>query len=216
MASEMRSALKVKTPGRAAEDVDPTRLKLLDTAETLFARHGIDNTSLRAITAAAGANVAAVHYHFGSKDELLREIFIRRMTPLIEERLRRLEKCKGAAKRVLVEKIVAAYVEPTFEYDCSQNQFGFNRLLARLSLENQRERTDVFHFIQRDGNTQFVDALLAAAPHLQRETVQLRLELLLGMIVQALSIRQESRSGSANRALVDELINLGVAMMEAK
>ena len=41
MASEMRSALKVKTPGRAAEDVDPTRLKLLDTAETLFARHGI-------------------------------------------------------------------------------------------------------------------------------------------------------------------------------
>lgn len=210
----MARAAAASEKAQSQPDIDDTRAKLLDVAETLFARHGVDGTSVRAITAAAGANVAAIHYHFGSKEELLREIFVRRMTPLFEERIRRLTDIKGGARRVRLEKIVAAYVEPTFEYDCSQNEFGFNRLLARLSLENQRTHTDVFHFIQRDGNRQFVDALLAVVPQLNRSTVELRLELLVGMLVQAMSLRQE-RSAPATRMLVGELVKLGVAIFEA-
>ena len=63
---------------------------LLDTAERLFAENGVAATSVRAITAAAGANVAAINYYFGSREALLRELISRRQAPLNAERLRRL------------------------------------------------------------------------------------------------------------------------------
>src|SRR5690242_8727288 len=61
-------------------DLETTRDRILDLAEDMFAESGIDKVSLRAVTAAAGVNVSAIHYHFGSKDELLRAIFIRRLS----------------------------------------------------------------------------------------------------------------------------------------
>ena len=54
-----------------------TKTSLLDAAEALFAELGIAGASMRAITARAGANLAAVHYHFGSKEGLVREVFRR-------------------------------------------------------------------------------------------------------------------------------------------
>jgi len=56
-----------------------TREKILDAAEALFAEHGFEGASMRMITARAGVNLAAVNYHFGSKENLLREIFRRRL-----------------------------------------------------------------------------------------------------------------------------------------
>jgi len=76
-----------------------TRQALLDAAEELFAEQGIDGTSLRAITRHAGANVAAIHYYFGSKEGLLQEVFARRLAPLAAERLARLEACGETGDR---------------------------------------------------------------------------------------------------------------------
>src|SRR3954447_24782186 len=74
------------TETEAREHVD-TRESLLDAAESLFAEHGIQAASLRAITQRAAANLAAVHYHFGSKEGLVRAVFSRRLKPLKGERL---------------------------------------------------------------------------------------------------------------------------------
>src|ERR1043166_6329556 len=85
-----------------------TRESLLDAAEALFTEHGIQAASLRAITQKAGANLAAVHYHFGSKEGLVKAVFSRRLKPLNQERLRLLEACDleadpqgGAVEQVL-------------------------------------------------------------------------------------------------------------------
>ena len=64
-----------------------TRQALLDTAERLFAEHGYGATSLRRITAAADANLAAVHYHFGSKQDLFVALFRRRVQPVNRQRV---------------------------------------------------------------------------------------------------------------------------------
>jgi len=91
-----------------------TRDSLLDAAEALFAEHGFTRASVRAITDAAGANVAAVNYHFGTKLDLIKAVLERRVGPLNLERLRRLQACATAGSPSL-ESIVAAFVEPALE-----------------------------------------------------------------------------------------------------
>jgi AcrR family transcriptional regulator len=68
-----------------------TRLRILDTAERLFTQQGFETTTLRQITGAAEVNLAAVNYHFGSKEALIREVFRRRLTWLNRQRLKELD-----------------------------------------------------------------------------------------------------------------------------
>jgi AcrR family transcriptional regulator len=87
-----------------------TRNRLLDEAERLFAERGFEATSVRDITAAAGANLAAVNYHFGGKDKLYREVFRRRLTAVKEQREAAVH---AAAERphVTLEHLVRSFTE---------------------------------------------------------------------------------------------------------
>lgn len=62
-----------------------TVVRILDTAEALFAEKGFAETSLRAITGRAKVNLAAVNYHFGSKKALIQAVFARYLDPFCEE-----------------------------------------------------------------------------------------------------------------------------------
>lgn len=77
--------------------LDSTRDRILAAAEELFARTGVATTSLRAITALARVNLAAVNYHFGSKDGLVEAVYRRRLEPLNRARLKNLERVEAAA-----------------------------------------------------------------------------------------------------------------------
>lgn len=94
-----------------------TRLTLLDTAERLFAERGIDGTSVRDITKAAAANVSAVNYHFGGKDGLVEAVFFRRLAPLNDRRLTRLEAAVKQAgdSPVPLEGILDAFIRPSVD-----------------------------------------------------------------------------------------------------
>ncbi|HVZ13903.1 MAG TPA: helix-turn-helix domain-containing protein, partial [Bauldia sp.] len=72
-----------------------TKERILTAAEQLFAQRGFDGASLRQLTAAAGVNLAAVNYHFGSKDRLVEEVFRRRLDSLNAHRLAALAKVAG-------------------------------------------------------------------------------------------------------------------------
>jgi AcrR family transcriptional regulator len=74
-------------PVRTASPSFSTRERILGVAEALFARHGFDGASLRQVTAAAKVNLAAVNYHFGSKESLIEEVFRRRLDELNRQRL---------------------------------------------------------------------------------------------------------------------------------
>src|SRR5918996_5272493 len=100
------------TESRTEHHVD-TREALLDAAEALFSEHGIQASSLRMITHQAGANLAAVHYHFGSKEGLVRAVFSRRLKPLNEERLRLLAGCGLEGNPANgVEQVLYAFLAP--------------------------------------------------------------------------------------------------------
>ena len=74
------------------EHENGTKERLLDAAEQLFASQGPSATSIRQVTTAARANLAAVHYHFGSKLDLLRAVMGRHVAPVNADRLGRLER----------------------------------------------------------------------------------------------------------------------------
>ena len=81
-----------------------TKDKILDAAEALFMEHGFEATSLRSITAAAGVNLAAVNYHFGTKEELFQAVLTRRLDPMNQKRvdlLTRLEHEAAPARAAL-------------------------------------------------------------------------------------------------------------------
>ncbi len=91
-----------------------TKERVLDAAERLFAERGFDRTSLRAITAEAGVNLAAVNYHFRSKNDLIHEVFSRRLAPINAQRLAMLDACQAGepAGAPPLEKVLRAFVEP--------------------------------------------------------------------------------------------------------
>lgn len=101
-------------PQTEAPGTKDTKERILRAAERLFRSRGLAGTSLRAITAAAGVNVAAVHYHFGGRERLAREVFARSVGPVNEERLRRLSTLERAAGGPALEDVIRALVEPVF------------------------------------------------------------------------------------------------------
>lgn len=105
---------------------------LLDAAEELFARKGLQGTSLREITRKARANLAAVHYHFGSKDALVRAVLVRRAGDLNQARLELLDGLEERAgkKAVPVEEIMHAFLSPTAHFLKAHTHFM--RMVGRV------------------------------------------------------------------------------------
>ena len=92
----------------------PTRERILDSAEKLFARRGFHGVSVRDITQDAGVDVALVNYHFGSKQALLDSVLGRRSEVLNDERMQRLQACIEKAKPgpPQLDEIIDAFTHP--------------------------------------------------------------------------------------------------------
>jgi AcrR family transcriptional regulator len=117
------------TAATAAGDSTPARL--LDATERLIGEHGVDGVSLRAINAAANSNVAAAHYHFGSKEALVEAALERRMGPLAADRLAMLGELEKA-RRPLVRGVVEAFVLPLVRFCETEDGRHYVRFLATL------------------------------------------------------------------------------------
>ncbi|MBA3832421.1 MAG: TetR/AcrR family transcriptional regulator [Chthoniobacterales bacterium] len=116
------------------EDIHATKLAILKATERLVAANGFEATSLRAITAAAKVNLAAVNYHFSTKDALILAMLNRRLRPVNEARLALLDQFEEEAGEnpVTVEKILEALFRPVLDVVSGRAKGGrdFLRLLA--------------------------------------------------------------------------------------
>jgi AcrR family transcriptional regulator len=120
-----------RRPGPLADGSD-ARLLLLDAAEELFARHGVEAVSLRAITAAAGLTTATIHYHFRSRDDLLRAILERRRAPLLDYTV--FDELESGRRQLTVRALVHAVLEPWIRLIRQEPKRGplFLRLYSQL------------------------------------------------------------------------------------
>ncbi len=133
---------------------DETRERVLLAAQKLFAERGFESVSLRNITTEALANVAAVNYHFGSKDGLIDEVIGHHMIPVMKERMRLLDEAENKYRigLVPVEVILDAFMRPflTVIQDGGEGRDLFCRFMGRcMSERGDRMPDEVMRSAQR-------------------------------------------------------------------
>jgi AcrR family transcriptional regulator len=126
---------------------EATRRRIMDAAEQLFAERGFGAVSLREIVLQAGANVAAAHYHFGSKDELIHQVFTRRAKPVLaqtEQLIAEAQRFVGAPD--YLERVIAAIITPSIRGRSSGDDGVriFNHLRAHLFVESRQATEAVY------------------------------------------------------------------------
>ncbi|NGO43846.1 TetR/AcrR family transcriptional regulator [Streptomyces ureilyticus] len=161
-----------------------TRERLLDAAERLFAEHGFAATSLRTVTVTAGANVAAVNYHFGSKEGLLRAVVDRAMTSVNGERLRLLEELRASDRKPTVEQLVRAFVVTGASIVERSGTHGRDvaRLLGRVMVEPDPAIRRLFGAEVAPVEGQYLQALQTALPQLPPNEVAFRYRAMVGLL----------------------------------
>lgn len=164
-----------------------TKERILGAAEELFARNGFAGASLRELTAAAKVNLAAVNYHFGSKDNLVNEVFRRRLDELSAQRLDALARVLAQPETSL-EDILAAFIHPALllSLDASGGS-TFVRVLARAYAEHN-ERLRKF-LSENYGHVlkEFAAAFSARLPHLDKEELYWRIDIIAGALTYAMA-----------------------------
>jgi AcrR family transcriptional regulator len=161
-----------------------TRESILNAAERLFAQQGHDGTSLREITRAADVNLAAVNYHFGSKELLMHAVLKRRLEALNCERLQILDKLeeKANGKPLKPSQIVDAFFGTLLRSisEGGQSSKNFLPLLGRaVTVPHSGIRTllaeEYGDVLQR-----YKHALITALPEVPQAEIIWRFQFMLG------------------------------------
>ena len=166
-----------------------TDVRLLDAAEELFAANGFTATSLRQITTAARANIAAVNYHFGSKEGLLRAVFERRLVPLNQERHEALDRvaAKFDGRELPVRSLLVAFLSPALRLVEQPGGQRFLRLLGRLHGEPDRSpATELFLEQFREIVRRFMPLLSRSLPTVSQEDLAWRMHFTIGAMAQTM------------------------------
>ncbi len=167
------------------------RKRVIEAAEELFAKHGFDAVSIRDITKHCGANVAAINYHFGGRDNLVAEVMMRYIEPINDERLARLESARQrwGGKAVPLEELIEAFVRPlvTRVKKSELSERLFYKLCGRVfsehidSLPKQVEAH--FEPLLKEFYKEFAHAL----PEINREELVWRFHFMVGGMIYLMS-----------------------------
>ena len=164
-----------------------TKDRILGAAEELFAQFGFTGTSLRQVTSRADVNIAAVNYHFGSKENLVNEVFRRRMDDMSAQRLSALKAATEEHPGEL-EPILSAFVEPALALAQDRHGGGaFVRVVARAYAEKndalRKFLSDHYGHVLRE----FAKAIAGCLPGLSKEELYWRLDFLAGSLTYAMA-----------------------------
>ena len=162
-----------------------TRTRILDAAEELFMQHGFEGTSMRQLTARARVNLAAVNYHFGSKDALIEAVFRRRLDPMNAERIAAL----GRLEDLSPESIIRAFIGPSLRLieDAKGGGRNFIRLLGRTYSEPAKELRALIGQMYAPTMERYKAALERALPQMPKDELVWRMHFMFGTLAYTLA-----------------------------
>ena len=149
--------------------ISDTKTKILDVAERLFAEVGIHATSIRQIVKEAGVNVASLHYHFGSKEEVIHQIITRRLRPINELKIKRLDQLQEetASKPQELEAVLRAFIEPHIQMQKVAGDKVKILMKLMVQIEDEGERLKLMQDpVFMNVFNRFTSALQSILPHL--------------------------------------------------
>ena len=208
----------------AAAPSPETRERILDAAERLFAAAGYEGTSMREIAAAAQVNGAAANYHFGTKEELYTQVFLRRIGPINAHRAALLDAAEAAARAAgrepTLHEVFASFARPIFAM--AERAPAFLRLLARNVGAPPPFMSAVVEAQFRPLIDRYGRVLRTLLPQVPPETLFWRMHFVVGATLHCAShlftVEQLSsglcRTGDAD-TMLRELIDFAVAGMTA-
>src|ERR1017187_67032 len=172
--------MKAKSISMAAVGRQTTE-RLLDTAERLFGEHGYDGVGMRLLADEANVNLGAATYHFGSKEALYIETFMRRFRPTNAERLRLLKEAEAGGKPIPVEKIVDCLLRPPFLVELEHPHF--HALIARNLFMPPPFLHRVLQKEMGPNMKAFVNALSRSLPRVPKDLLDLRAMFSMGALL---------------------------------
>jgi AcrR family transcriptional regulator len=166
-----------------------TRTRILDAAEELFMLHGFEGTSMRQLTAKAAVNLAAVNYHFGSKDALIEAVFRRRLDPMNATRIGALDALEAAGTPLQPESIIRAFVGESLRLmeDARGGGRNFIRLLGRTYTEPAKPIRVLIGQLYAPAMERFKAAFERALPQMPREELVWRMHFMFGTLAYTLA-----------------------------
>lgn len=201
-----------------------TKQRLLDAAELLFARHGFEGASMRAITQAADTSLSAANYHFGSKQALLEAALVRRIEPLNNRRLEAIDALERSAEGVVsVEALLAAFLRPGFEAqrESPEEARRLREIAARFSADPHEIVAKLKFELFAPVIGRYVDALERALPDRARADLTLDFQFFLGVMIHVMNgTNVFSRDAVesvpyTDQALLDRMISFAAAGLRA-
>ncbi|MCP9759650.1 TetR/AcrR family transcriptional regulator [Aquitalea sp. S1-19] len=164
-----------------------TATRILEVSELLFVEHGFEATSLRMITQQAEVNLAAVNYHFGSKDALFESVFMRRFTPLISACLAELDALEAKGAGDSIERVVMTFIRPCLALSRDPARGGalFVRLLSRALVENHRLLREALSREYSEFVERYTQAFRRALPELGEQDLSWRMHFAFGLMFNA-------------------------------
>ena len=172
---------------RAVKPPHETRTRILDAAEELFMQHGFEGTSMRLLTGKARVNLAAVNYHFGSKDALIESVFRRRLDPMNAERIAALDRLESRAggRPLAPEAIIGAGLRMI--EDAKGGGRNFIRLLGRTYTDPAKPIRALIGQLYAPAMARFKAAFERALPQLGRDELVWRMHFMFGTLAYTLA-----------------------------
>lgn len=163
--------------------------RILTVAESLFAGHGFSGTSMRKITQEAGVNVAAVNYYFGTKEDLYREVFRRRLGLLNQARIVKLDLLEQEAggSPISPRNLLEAFFSPAEDMarDATGGGAAFMKMLMRACGQPELDISDFVLQEYQPVMARYMIAARRALPELPVEEISWRLHFVAGAAIHA-------------------------------
>jgi AcrR family transcriptional regulator len=149
-----------------------TAAEILEATQELLLARGEAKTTLRAITERAHANVAAVNYHFGSRDQLIRQAYLSALTEVTISQGGRLQALNADAD---LEAFVNIWLGPLLHPDdVSKRERDLWTLLQKGSVENAPQLQELMPSMQEMEVSPLIAMLAKKLPHLDQAEIVFR------------------------------------------
>jgi AcrR family transcriptional regulator len=209
-------------PVKMSEKSENSRTRLLDAAEVLFAEKGFEKTTVRDITTAGHCNVASINYHFKNKDNLYREVYVRRVRQLRQVRFAAIDGVMSRGREAKLEELIGTYARSFLEplVDTQSGQ-AVTMLMTREMNEPRLPKEIFFEEMVWPVQERLEAAIAGLCPEVDGESLIASIQAIVGQLLHYIRMRELHQANPQlpappeTEAMIEHLVRFSAAGIRA-